>query len=532
MSSCGKQQGLSSLQDTDSTSSSNNDRSSTTGIAITNVIINLDDDDLPDYSDFFEGKTVINYMSQVTNSWDYEYVWNEINKYLCDNDYDFIINYIPYDYTKNPLEVYENYCDSGVNIDIIDTGCGYYDEETNQSFNQTMYKFIEKGYLLKLNDMFETDEGKKLYNIFPEWYWKRMEYKDGNIYGKPDDNMSGFTSAVALSFNNQYIKKYNIDIDNFDFYDADEIFEKILSNEAVTPLRTTIKFHANPDEYGESNADFFARLAGFQLVEQTVAIKDNKAVNIFDQEETLNLLEKLREYKSKGYYEYYENSEGYSDGKFFAQLTGSDGVTRLHIYYSDYSYVDTDFKILSSVCMDKFYGNSGVGIAANSSNKDKAFKALSVLNTDPEIAHMLKYGIEGRNYFYYDEYSSIEGADKNINELYKSGKYPIINTAYVMSIDCTYNDDIVAISSISEKDDRISCISDIRKNSVYYPLCKVEIKGKELKKKAQEVRDIYDEYAGLWLGEYEDVPAALKEMNQKLTDAGIQDLIDYYNQYN
>lgn len=502
--------------------------SSVKGIAISQVDIKVDNDEMPDYSEDFKGKIVINFMNQVLLDWDYKYVWNEINKYLCDNGYDFIINYIPYKTEISPIKVYENFLNEGQQIDLIGTGDSYIGLD-GKGFNQTMFEFIKKGYLLRLNDMFKSESGKVLYNTYSDWYWNRMVYKDGGIYGRPINNFSGFINPVGINFNNIYVKKYNIDVDNFDFYNADEIFSEMVENESITPLRTEIKFSANPDENEDTTADFFASWAGYMLVDNTVALKDNKAVNMFEKKDTKKLLEKLKEYKDKGYYKYYHQSEGFTDGKFFTELSGLDGVKRLHIYYDDFSYADTDFKLLSNGYLDKFYGNTGIGVATKSKNKDKAFEALCVLSTDSEISNMLKYGIKGRNYFYYDEYKTLKGIDTEIDELYKTGKYPIKNIKYPIGLDALYNDDIVTISDVTEKDNRLKYKENIKDNCVYYSLSAVEVKDKDLKKKAKAVRNIYDEYAGLWLGEYNDVSATLDEMNKKLKNAGLQDLLDYYN---
>lgn len=505
------------------------------GISMLQVDVKVDNDEMPDYSEDFKDKTVINFMNQeaTDSDWDYKYVWNEINKYLCDNGYNFIINYIPYNYDTLPTKVYEDFLKNGQQVDLIGTGDSWIDLD-GKGFDQTMFEFIKKGYLMCFDDMFKTNIGQKLYNFYPESYWQRMKYKDDKIYGKPINSMSGCSNPVAFYFNNKYVEKYNFDINSFDFYNADEIFAKIKENESITPLRTEVKFIANADESNDITddditADFFANWAGYMLVDNTVAIKNNKAVNMFERKDTKRLLEKLKEYKDKGYYKYYNQTDGFTDGNFFAELMGTDGVTRLGIYYDDFSYVDTDFKAATNMYWDKFYGNAGLGIATRSKNKDKAFEALYVLSTDSKISNMLKYGIEGRNYFYYDEFKNLNGVDKNIDKLYKTGKYPIINAKYPMGLEDLYNDNIVSITDIDESDNRVERKAELYKKGTYYPLSAVEIKGKNLKKKAKAVRKIYDEYADLWLGEYDDVSATLDEMNKKLYKAGLQDLLDYYN---
>ena len=65
--------------------------------------------------------------------------------------------------------------DNGDQVGIINTGYGF---ESLGGFNDTYHVFVEKGYLIPLDDYLSSDQGKELYNILGKTNWGIMKVND------------------------------------------------------------------------------------------------------------------------------------------------------------------------------------------------------------------------------------------------------------------------------------------------------------------------------------------------------------------
>lgn len=127
-------------------------------------------------------------MDKRNNDFDFDFkpigqaIENEVNKYLDVKGYDFYVDFITngeFDYVTQEIhpniEVYEQMLDNGDQVDIVNTGYGF---ESLGGINDTYHVFVEKGYLIPLDDYLSSDQGKELYNILGKTNWGIMKVND------------------------------------------------------------------------------------------------------------------------------------------------------------------------------------------------------------------------------------------------------------------------------------------------------------------------------------------------------------------
>ena len=133
-----------------------------------NEIIESDtSENFPSYEEIKEkypDKTVIVWIIEGTG-WDYECPFRtmEINEYLNNNGYDLAVCFEPIMYSTEAYytDIVENMINNSEQVDII------YSSFTNvgEAGNNAYHKDVYNGFFEPLDEYFETDIGKKLYNI-------------------------------------------------------------------------------------------------------------------------------------------------------------------------------------------------------------------------------------------------------------------------------------------------------------------------------------------------------------------------------
>ncbi len=107
-----------------------------------------------------------------------------MNKYLDEKGYDFAVKFIHHEEVKIKgdgseerelmRDYYKNALQSGEQIDIISSGAGF---DGAYSYNE----FVKNGYFIPLNEYFDSELGKKMYQAYPEWFWQTLSDEQGQI---------------------------------------------------------------------------------------------------------------------------------------------------------------------------------------------------------------------------------------------------------------------------------------------------------------------------------------------------------------
>ncbi len=243
-----------------------------------------------------------------------------------------------------------------------------------------------KGAFLELNDLLDSEQGKKLKETIDERFWEGASIH-GKIYGVPNQKELGV--APMWVFTKEYVDKYNIPYQDIHTLEDLEPWLKIIKeNEpGVVPLYITKGF---------SYTVFFDQLVdpiGVEVNDDSLTIK-----NMFETEEMKKNLETLRRFYQLGYIN--GDSATAQDDKSVKRLvTKGDGQPYAEKIWSK----DLGYEVVSSPIVDTLVTNGSatgslIAISSNSKNKEKAFEFLTLLNTDSYVRNLLNYGLEGVHY--------------------------------------------------------------------------------------------------------------------------------------
>lgn len=223
--------------------------------------------------------------------YDEQTIENEVNKYLDEKGYDFYVDFITngeFDYMTQEIhpniEVYEQMLDNGDQVDIVNTGYGF---ESLGGINDTYHVFVEKGYLIPLDEYLTSDEGKELYNILGETNWEIMKVNN-KIYGKTTDYDTA--SPLTLIFNDEYCDKYDVDKSAIKSLSDLELYLEKMANDGYAGL------YIDPTCENLYNLIDFTKFNGIYVNAQAT-----RAENIFQNETALTYLRQIADYKQKGY---------------------------------------------------------------------------------------------------------------------------------------------------------------------------------------------------------------------------------------
>ncbi len=243
-----------------------------------------------------------------------------------------------------------------------------------------------KGAFLELNDLLDSEQGKKLKETIDERFWEGASINE-KIYGVPNQKELGV--APMWVFTKEYVDKYNIPYEDIHTLEDLEPWLKIIKeNEpGVVPLYITKGF---------SYTVFFDQLVdpiGVEVNDDSLTIK-----NMFETEEMKKNLETLRRFYQLGYIN--GDSATAQDDKSVKRLvTKGDGQPYAEKIWSK----DLGYEVVSSPIVDTLVTNGSatgslIAISSNSKNKEKAFEFLTLLNTDSYLRNLLNYGLEGVHY--------------------------------------------------------------------------------------------------------------------------------------
>ena len=446
----------------------------------------------------YENKTKIVYLTNYDTTftttdddpriYDEIYIENTVNEYLDKNGYDFYVDFVmngEFDFKTGELypnmDVYESMLKNNEQVDIVNTGLGL---ETLGSYGDTYHIFVDRGYLTPFNDYFETDRGQKLYKQFDEVVWRQTACADGLIYGKSTDY--ALAQPLVLSFDDDICDEIGLD--------------KNAVN-TLSDLAPYLKNYADNGKAGlllDSTNELYYEMAGFCKFKGIyINVDTQKAENIFKNESAIEYLKLIEDYKNSGYI-----AGSVEQAKYFCSLSPA----------MPYLYDST--KIVSKGYLQQEELNGVVGISSDSENKDKAFEFLTLLSTDKELANIIYNGTEGRNYI---SENGVKCLNKNALPFYENYD-SMANT-------------LITDSNSQSDDKKADSMKACWENSQVSPFYGLQISD-ELSEKLGQIAAINDEFYPLFYGDfgnYTTLDDALSAANEKLSAAGIDDLLDELN---
>ena len=402
---------------------------------------------------------------------------------------------------------------SGEDFDMIFTaaGWGYYSQVATKN-----------GFLELTEDMLKQ-YAPNIYENEPEEAWKQAKIND-KIYMVPNDRQELGTNVFGIR--GDLAKKYG-----FDKIDSYETLEKYMAAVAEGEKDNGIKVLANGggqmlqwpymiEKYA------FSTINGAPTPSIGYDVNDTSG-NVFafiDTPEYMEYAKKMKEFADKGYWASDSiSSKASRDEDFVAGKTGlmvwNIGTVANRVVEMNKANASFDAQVVDlSKGVNRVaqpYINGGVGINANSKNKERALMAIDLLRYDEEINNLTWYGIEETHW--------AEAADMKYEPLADTGNFPAGNV-------CPWGWYSTKYARTSSTDPAIvqETINDWTENYIVEnPLSAFNFDDSNVKNEMAAVGNVITQYGvPLDLGMVSDVEAGVKEYREKLSEAGFDKILE------
>lgn len=444
-----------------------------------------------------------------------------VTRYGCD----FVVSFVSVNPYKSKRykgyfyrDVLEDVKNSGQQLDIM----------LAISWAATAYAdLVSEGYFEDITDYLVTDdEGKKLYNSYPEEMWESLEVNE-RIYGYCP--YSQCASVYKLCCNRELAEALDLDVEEgFSIYDVENILKRVdLTDEKmndVVPIYINSEYLYGMLGYYEIGSGIFAKAD---------ADGNWTAFNATEDEAFIALWKKLREYQDNGWLKTDDSSyQKVANGKYL--FFANEFKHPTFPYPINDKFVMTartangEKKVTHEIISGEMYygyfdaGKEVYGITAWSEYKEEALKLITLINTEAELANFLMYGTENEHYVYED--NIVRQLTPDTPDQFGMGnRYAMVNHSITYPI-------------YLEPQNKQEFYKEEAAKLEKSPLLECDIIPKELEElKAQYdtgsvLEQIYSQgYSKLMAGEYEDVDAAVTEINRMQKEAGIDEYIAALN---
>ena len=467
--------------------------------------INWNEEDLskeqyfPTYDEvkeLYPDKTVLVWTIEETGyERNYPFRAKEVNEYLDEKGYDFAVCFYPIRalQTDEENDFYATYVESlaksGEPIDIVYSSFTYIEEAGSNAY----HKYIYNGLFEPLDSYFETEIGRKLYEIMPAKHWDGMRVND-HIYGI-DGAMHTLSDDYGYYVNAQLADKYNFDI-SVSIEEQIDILKQVKENERCDVFAMHPNFFSTPSYF----VDIQEITSAVYFDEETQTARctlDNKVY--------LNRLKLFYELKK---HELFADMGMSTAKSFFIMQSHQSGAGTI---YSSDTPINIEYNDNTISAIPVFNENTSVrssymatGICSYSKNKEKAFELLALTQIDSHLNNLLTYGIEGTDYNLSDGYVD------NINN-------PISLDRFANKMIC-HPDSKLSITPKQYK--------EIYENAELPDSISFAFDGRDFIAESYATSDEMGSFEFVGSGNFED---AIKDLYSKLNSAGLDKLIDECN---
>lgn len=447
-------------------------------------------------SEKYPDKTVLVWVIQETlYERNYPFYTYEVNEYLDSLGCDYCVCFYPIraDFNEDKSNSYTDYVtemiENGDQVDIVYSSFTSVDESGNNAY----HKYVYNGVFEPLNKYFETDLGKKLYEIMPAEHWQALTV-DGNIYGI-DGAMHTLSDDYGYYVNSELAAKYGFDIAT-PIEDQLDILQEVKANE---------------------NCDVFVSYNDFNTASYIVDIKEITGAVYFDENEMTakcildnsEFMDKLRfmyELKQKGYL---VDPDLPASDTFFILRTNFAGGKE---HYKNIETVDVTYNNHSVTTIPVFIDDTSVrssymatGISSSSVHKDMAFELLTLTQTDSYLNNLLTYGKEG------EDYQLVEGKVNTIINPVSLDRFPNKMICSPTSSDIITPEEYTAIYKNANCSETLNFAFD----------------GRDVIPQSSATSTLFMTFDFLSV---DDLDKAITDLRTELEQNGINDVIDACNQ--
>lgn len=263
----------------------------------------------------------------------------------------------------------------------------------------------KRGSFYALNELLDT-YGTETKALFPQEIWDSMSI-DGSIYGIPSLKDNAY--IISLVYNSEMADALGLDMSQVKYSNwrqlepfLEEVVQKrhekfpeydevplVNDSSLEVPYNFALETFLNDSYLAVANIDPFNDVAGY----------DNDTIfNLYATDEYREFAKSRVRMVEKNIlaYDYTGKDEWNYEGGMFGWVGWGYTYMQPHLYgdkfttkmlVSDHIWTDTN----------NFF-SAGTAISANAADPERAMMILNLVNTDPEFATMMRFGIEGEHY--------------------------------------------------------------------------------------------------------------------------------------
>lgn len=272
--------------------------------------------------------------------------------------------------------------------DLMWTGLGDGDAPEKEG---TYYRQIQLGNLKPLDKWMKTDLGRTLKDQYSPLEWKRVTYKN-HIYGVRNMKEQGVFTCLILTGDQINSSGLNgkTDLSVRELYQWLEEYRKNPEH----------KFYLDWNYMNDYNTSF-SELGYIKLCDGIYMTPEGTVENVWENEDICQLWMCFTNMKKAGQL-VCDDSDGLDQtyqGKYTAALINMTGenMDGSYLYQPDGAKVPVESHTVAVPFLNKIE-NDVHGVTSWSEYPDEAMQLLTLVNTDKELANLLYFGLEGKDY--------------------------------------------------------------------------------------------------------------------------------------
>lgn len=328
---------------------------------------------------------------------------DEVNEYLAEHGSDYVICFRSFnpaagltgesDEAATYAEAVAQAIEDSQQIDIISSGIRYFGMD---SFYNIYHNCVVNGWFEPLDDYLEnTEHGQELYNLMPENYWQSLTV-NGSIYGF-DGAGYCLKEEACYIINANLADEQGVDLDNF-AGEYDDSIRAIADVCSENGWYFDVNILEQPAVYSDN-----------QFIASMVYIDDNgQAANFFESQPAEDLynaicygfdngviLSAITDEWEEGTQFTKENDFGLTTSSLCGGFINGNSCEKIPDGLGIGNTITTDAYYYYPAVSDMIYSaKSGVGVCSSSQYKDLAFEAICEVMTNRELNNIICYGTD------------------------------------------------------------------------------------------------------------------------------------------
>lgn len=274
--------------------------------------------------------------------------------------------------------------------------------------SQTKLDYVvqsQRGAYYPIEDLLDT-HAPETKALFSDEIWECMTIND-HIYGIPSLKDNGY--YISLVYNDTLAQELGINMDEVQYRnwrDLEELglevkekrdaahpewadYPVFWTNNLVYPYNFAFETFLNDSYLAVCDIDEFDQIAG---------VDSSQVVNFYATDEFREYCIQRQRMVDEGLYayDYTDRTDWQYTGAIFGWVGWGYTYMEEHMYGENFV---TKMKMSENLWTEtNNYFSAGTAISANCANPERAMMVLNLINTDPDFATMMRFGIEGTHY--------------------------------------------------------------------------------------------------------------------------------------